>query len=82
MIDSRRPAVDPQDDVRFASFTRDLARRHRRPRSYPPPPSVMADALEQLCGGSTVVVPVADAFSLPALPDEQSVHDLEEVGPS
>lgn len=80
MIDSRRPAVDPQDDVRFASFTRDLARRHRRPRSYPPPPSVMADALEQLCGGSTVVVPAA--FSLPALPDEQSVHDLEEVGPS
>lgn len=42
----------------------------------------MADALEQLCGGSTVVVPAIEQFSLPALPDEQSVHDLDEVGPS
>lgn len=44
------------EDLRFHSFTRDLARRHRRPRNYPPPPSVRADALEQLCGGSTAVV--------------------------
>ncbi|MBX3204124.1 MAG: hypothetical protein KF764_03595 [Labilithrix sp.] len=42
------------DDVRFSSFTRDLARRHRRPRSYPPPPPLPADALEQLCGGGTI----------------------------
>lgn len=42
----------------------------------------MADALEQLCGGSTVVVPASETFSLPALPDEQSVHDLEDIGPS
>jgi hypothetical protein len=42
-----------QDDVRFSGFTRDLARRHRRPRSYPPSP-LRSDALEQLCGGSTV----------------------------
>lgn len=82
MIDTRRTVVDTQDDARFASFTRDLARRHRRPRSYPPPPSVMADALEQLCGGSSVVVAAAPDLSMPALPDE-SVTDFEDlVGPS
>jgi hypothetical protein len=42
------------DDVRFSSFTRDLARRHRRPRSYPMPP-VKQDVLEQLCGGGNIV---------------------------
>jgi hypothetical protein len=42
------------DDVRFSSFTRDLARRHRRPRSYPRSPA-RTDALEQLCGGGAVV---------------------------
>ena len=81
MLDTRRTVVDTQDDARFASFTRDLARRHRRPRSYPPPPSVMADALEQLCGGSSVVVAAAE-LSMPALPDEQSVTDLDDIGPS
>ncbi|MBX3231127.1 MAG: hypothetical protein KIT84_37320 [Labilithrix sp.] len=76
----RQSMADAQDDARFASFTRDLARRHRRPRSYPPPPSVLADALEQLCGGSVVVV--AAAASMPLLPDEQSVLDLDDVGAS
>jgi hypothetical protein len=42
------------DDLRFSTFTRDLARRHRRPRSYPPSPA-RPDALEQLCGGATSV---------------------------
>jgi hypothetical protein len=52
----RRAMID-RDDVRFSSFTRDLARRHRRPRSYPPPPSGVAarvDALEHLCGGGKI----------------------------
>jgi len=81
MIDSsRRPLLaDPQDDTRFASFTRDLARRQRRPRSYPAPPSVISDALEQLCGGGTVTMP---PMSMPLLPDEQSVSDLDDVGAS
>ncbi|MBX3215901.1 MAG: hypothetical protein KF850_27930 [Labilithrix sp.] len=61
------------DDVRFSSFTRDLARRHRRPRSYPPAP-VRADALEQLCGGS--IVP-ASMLPLPQWPDDASSPDLE-----
>jgi len=79
MIETTRRATlaDPQDDARFASFTRDLARRQRRPRSYPPPPSVLSDALEQLCGGGTVTMP---PVSMPLLPDEQSVSDLEEAG--
>jgi hypothetical protein len=76
----RATPVDPQDDVRFAAFTRDLARRHRRPRSYPPPPSVMADALEQLCGGSLSVIPAPSLegldLSMPLLPDEASLLDL------
>lgn len=42
------------DDVRFSVFTRDLARRHRRPRSYPRIPAT-TDCLEQLCGGGTVL---------------------------
>lgn len=54
-----------QDDVRFASFTRDLARRHRRPRSYPPPPPMPQDVLEQLCGGGDV--PLFSAPSVPSL---------------
>lgn len=61
------------DDVRFSSFTRDLARRHRRPRSYPPAP-VRADALEQLCGGS--IVPTS-ALTLPHWPEDGSALDLE-----
>ena len=61
------------DDVRFSSFTRDLARRHRRPRSYPPPPT-RADALEQLCGGSTIVI-VPSLMTLPRWQDDLS--DLE-----
>ena len=40
---------------------------------------MMADALEQLCGGSSVVIPAA--LSMPALPDE-SYDDLDDVGPS
>ena len=51
-----------QDDVRFSSFTRDLARRHRRPRSYPPPPA-RQDVLEQLCGGSSVSLPSAPSLA-------------------
>lgn len=42
------------DDLRFSGFTRDLARRQRRPRAYPSAP-VRSDALEQLCGGAAVV---------------------------
>jgi hypothetical protein len=56
-----------QDDVRFSSFTRDLARRHRRPRSYPAP-MVQGDALEQLCGGAPVVFP--DMMALTRWPDD------------
>lgn len=41
------------DDVRFSFFTRDLARRQRRPRMFPTSP-VRTDALEQLCGGGTM----------------------------
>lgn len=44
------------DDARFSSFTRDLARRQRRPRSYPPAP-MRQDVLEQLCGGGSVPAP-------------------------
>ena len=63
------------DDVRFSSFTRDLARRHRRPRSYPPPPT-RADALEQLCGGSTIAVVPPSMMSLARWPDDLSELDL------
>lgn len=42
----------------YAAFARDLARRLRRPRLYPPPPWVLSDALEQLCGGGPVAIPV------------------------
>lgn len=77
-VTPRRTAADQQDDARFSSFTRDLARRHRRPRSYPPPPSVMADALEQLCGGSHAVVPTAYP-SLPTLEDPLSLYDLADL---
>ncbi len=41
------------DDVRFSFFTRDLARRQRRPRQFPTSP-LRHGALEQLCGGSSV----------------------------
>jgi len=65
------------DDVRFSSFTRDLARRHRRPRSYPPPPT-RADALEQLCGGSTIVVAPPNLAMLPRWADDLSdLSDLD-----
>ncbi len=63
------------DDFRFASFTRDLARRHRRPRSYPPPP-VRADALEQLCGGGVIALP--DLLALAPLADEFVALDRED----
>ena len=63
------------DDVRFSSFTRDLARRHRRPRSYPPPPT-RADALEQLCGGSTIVVAPPNLAMLPRWADDLSDLDM------
>lgn len=63
------------DDVRFSSFTRDLARRHRRPRSYPPPPT-RADALEQLCGGSTIVVVQRSMMTLPRWADDLSEFEL------
>lgn len=63
------------DDVRFSSFTRDLARRHRRPRSYPPPPT-RADALEQLCGGSTIVIVQRSMMTLPRWADDLSEMDL------
>jgi hypothetical protein len=61
------------DDVRFTSFTRDLARRHRRPRSFPPSP-IRSDALEQLCGGGKV--PVAPPSSLYALAEGLSEIEL------
>lgn len=64
------------DDVRFSSFTRDLARRHRRPRSYPPPPPTRADALEQLCGGSTIVVAPPTMVGLTRWPDDVSDFDV------
>ena len=64
------------DDFRFASFTRDLARRHRRPRSYPPPPPVRADALEQLCGGGVIAPP--DLLTLARWADEIVELDLED----
>jgi hypothetical protein len=65
-----RPMHD-QDDVRFRSFTRDLARRIRRPRAYPRPPA-RADVLEQLCGGTVVVPMPPSTVSLPPLPDDDS----------
>jgi hypothetical protein len=52
-----------QDDVRFTSFTRDLARRHRRPRSFPVSPT-RTDALEQLCGGGSVAIAAAESAAL------------------
>ena len=64
------------DDVRFSSFTRDLARRHRRPRSYPPPPGTGGDALEQLCGGSTIVVVPRSMMSLARWPDDLSELEI------
>jgi hypothetical protein len=63
-----------QDDVRFSGFTRDLARRHRRPRSYPPSP-VRSDALEQLCGGSVAY----SADPQPIWPDALSEAELPEI---
>lgn len=51
------------DDVRFSTFTRDLARRQRRPRSYPASPA-RADALEQLCGGTTPIPPAASSTAV------------------
>jgi hypothetical protein len=65
------------DDVRFSSFTRDLARRHRRPRSYPPPPSVVADALEQLCGDGRAHPPPASSARWPEDLSEIDFNDDE-----
>ena len=64
------------DDFRFASFTRDLARRHRRPRSYPPPPPVRAAALEQLCGGGVIALP--DLLALAPSAGEVTAVDFED----
>jgi len=72
------------DDARFSSFTRDLARRQRRPRSFPPSPT-RADALEQLCGGGAVVPPTPEASpSAPAtLPQALADQfDIDDHGPS
>jgi len=68
------------DDLRFSSFTRDLARRHRRPRSFPPCPA-RPDALEQLCGGAqSVAVAPPSMASLPRIPDEIiSEYDLDQL---
>jgi len=68
------------DDTRFSSFTRDLARRHRRPRSYPAPPPFLADALEQLCGGSRVHPP--SSTTLPRWPEDLSEIDCDDDEPS
>jgi hypothetical protein len=75
-----RHAMIDQDDVRFSSFTRDLARRHRRPRSFPHSP-VRNDALEQLCGGGQVS---PDSVSMIRLPDtsEFELPDLGDDEPS
>lgn len=62
------------DDIRFSSFTRDLARRHRRPRSYPPSPT-RQDVLEMLCGGLDATIPPSIP-SLPPLPDDLSSFDV------
>jgi hypothetical protein len=63
------------DDLRFLAFTRDLARRQRRPRLYPAPPAP-TDVLEQLCGaGPAAAAPMTLTF--PPLPDERSASDLE-----
>lgn len=59
------------DDVRFSAFTRDLARRHRRPRSYPKTPAT-TDCLEQLCGGGVVLAVPEAAGSEDALPDSSN----------
>lgn len=65
------------DDMRFSSFTRDLARRIRRPRSYPTPPPFLHDALEQLCGGLRVPpVVVSSPPSLSRWPEDLSEIDL------
>ncbi|OJY26423.1 MAG: hypothetical protein BGO98_39425 [Myxococcales bacterium 68-20] len=72
----RRGSMIDLDDFRFASFTRDLARRHRRPRSYPPPPPVRADALEQLCGGGVIALP--DLLALEPFADELVALERED----
>jgi hypothetical protein len=52
------------DDHRFTLFTRDLARRQRRPRAYPNDPP-RPDALEILCASR--MPPSGDKPSAPAL---------------
>ena len=59
------------EDALFGHFARDLARRIRRPRSYPPAPSLVCDALEQLCGG-TVTIPT---------PSSSEPYDLDPSDP-
>jgi hypothetical protein len=62
--------VEWQENALFAPFKRDLARRRRRPGLYPrTTAAVVADALEQLCGGATVAVPAVS----------ESVVDLAEA---
>lgn len=61
------------DDVRFSFFTRDLARRMRRPRQYPTSPA-SSDALEQLCGGVSPDEPPASVRM--ELSDAPNLDDL------
>jgi len=62
------------DDVRFSFFTRELARRQRRPRQYPTSP-VRQDALEQLCGGVSVEDPGPPSVRM-LLSDAPGLDDL------
>jgi hypothetical protein len=69
-----------QDDVRFSSFARDLARRHRRPRSYPPSPA-RTDALEQLCGGGSVIPDAPPSMIWPEnLLENENLSEIELPG--
>lgn len=64
------------DDVRFSVFTRALARRQRRPRSFPAIPAT-TDCLEQLCGGGSVVaVPEPPGTDPEPLSDRHFEHTL------
>jgi hypothetical protein len=64
------------DDAVFHAFTRNLARRHRRPRSYPKAPTPV-DALEHLCGGGTVfAVPESNPSLTELLDDDTGGEEL------
>ena len=73
------PDMMDHDDARFSSFTRDLARRQRRPRSFPRSPT-RPDALEQLCGGLQIIAPEVSVsmFGLPEVPSEIDLVDVED----